>query len=393
MPPPARSSTRSPSTTPGTSPTALNGGGDNIPLDRRRRRRRSGSPSTTRPTARPSTRSRWPAGYTPADDALVADPVRAGRRGQAVLLRDDRPVRQRRPANDTGGLTGDRLTTGFDPTDKGFYEGGDLAGLHDQARLHRGPRHDRDLADPVVQEPAGAGRRARRLAPATTATGSPTSPRSTRTSARTPSSRRSSPTRTREGIKVYFDIITNHTADVISYAQQDRTRYIDQATSRTRTRTATSSTSRDYAAAPTVPDAGRRDVLPVHAGRRRQAEEHVKVPAWLNDPTLYHNRGDSTFAGESTTYGDFAGLDDLMTEHPTVVNGFVDVYDALGRPRRRRLPHRHREARELRVLAEVRRRPSRPAAASIGNPDFFMFGEVYDADPAKLSPLHAQRPT
>ena len=29
-------------------------------------------------------------------------------------------------ANDTGGLTGDRLQTGFDPTDKGFYHGGDL---------------------------------------------------------------------------------------------------------------------------------------------------------------------------------------------------------------------------------------------------------------------------
>ena len=29
------------------------------------------------------------------------------------------------------------------------------------------------------------------------------------------------------------------------------------------------------------------------------ADKTVKVPAWLNDPTLYHNRGDSTFAGES----------------------------------------------------------------------------------------------
>ena len=29
-------------------------------------------------------------------------------------------------ANDTGGLTGGRLATGFDPADKGFYHGGDL---------------------------------------------------------------------------------------------------------------------------------------------------------------------------------------------------------------------------------------------------------------------------
>ena len=33
------------------------------------------------------------------------------------------------PANDRGGLKGDRLVTGFDPTAKGFYHGGDLKGL------------------------------------------------------------------------------------------------------------------------------------------------------------------------------------------------------------------------------------------------------------------------
>ena len=32
-------------------------------------------------------------------------------------------------ANDSGGLSGTRSVTGFDPTDKGYYHGGDLAGL------------------------------------------------------------------------------------------------------------------------------------------------------------------------------------------------------------------------------------------------------------------------
>ena len=32
-------------------------------------------------------------------------------------------------SNDRGGLTGDRLKTGFDPTSKGFYNGGDIKGL------------------------------------------------------------------------------------------------------------------------------------------------------------------------------------------------------------------------------------------------------------------------
>ena len=46
-------------------------------------------------------------------------------------------------ANDTGGLGGDPLVSGFDPTKKGFYNGGDLKGLRSQARLHPGPRHRR----------------------------------------------------------------------------------------------------------------------------------------------------------------------------------------------------------------------------------------------------------
>lgn len=33
------------------------------------------------------------------------------------------------PSNDRGGIAGDRLKTGYDPTAKGFYHGGDLKGL------------------------------------------------------------------------------------------------------------------------------------------------------------------------------------------------------------------------------------------------------------------------
>lgn len=36
------------------------------------------------------------------------------------------------PTNDQGKVTGDRLKTGFDPAHKGFYHGGDLAGLLDK---------------------------------------------------------------------------------------------------------------------------------------------------------------------------------------------------------------------------------------------------------------------
>ena len=57
-----------------------------------------------------------------------------------------------------------------------------------------------------------------------------------------------------------------------------------------------------------------------------KGEERVKVPAWLNDITLYHNRGNSYWRGESIVYGDFVGLDDIATENPRVVQGFIDVF-------------------------------------------------------------------
>ena len=52
----------------------------------------------------------------------------------------------------------------------------------------------------------------------------------------------------------------------------------------------------------------------------------LKNPAWLNDPLLYHNRGDTSFTGENSLYGDFFGLDDLWTERREVVEGMVDIY-------------------------------------------------------------------
>ena len=55
-------------------------------------------------------------------------------------------------------------------------------------------------------------------------------------------------------------------------------------------------------------------------------EENLKVPDWLNDVTLYYNRGNTTFIGENSYYGDFFGLDDLFTEHPRVVDGMIEIY-------------------------------------------------------------------
>ena len=111
----------------------------------------------------------------------------------------------------------------------------------------------------------------------------------------------------------------------------------------------------------------------------------MKVPAWLNDPIYYHNRGDSTFRGESSTMGDFVGLDDVFTENPRVVRGMIDIYcdwiDKYGVDGFRIDTAQHVNAEFWQqfvpaALACARRR---------GIPNFHMFGEVATSD---MDPAH-----
>ena len=62
------------------------------------------------------------------------------------------------------------------------------------------------------------------------------------------------------------------------------------------------------------------------AGSENPGDVNHKVPEWLNDVTLYHNRGNTTFIGENSLYGDFVGLDDLFTEDQRVVDGMKEIY-------------------------------------------------------------------
>ena len=91
-------------------------------------------------------------------------------------------------ANDTGGLGDDPLVSGFDPTAKGFYNGGDLRGLKSKLDYIQGLGTDAIWLTPIfknkaVQPEDGPPR-------ATTDTGSRTSPRLIPISARTPTSPR-----------------------------------------------------------------------------------------------------------------------------------------------------------------------------------------------------------
>jgi alpha-amylase len=114
-------------------------------------------------------------------------------------------------------------------------------------------------------------------------------------------------------------------------------------------------------------------------------------PAWLNNPIYYHNRGNTTFTGESSTYGDFYGLDDLFTEHPEVVDGLIDIHKDIITEfgvdgfRVDTVKHVNDELWEQfvpEILAH---------AATEGIPDFYLFGEVFEGDPANFTSHYTTR--
>ena len=111
----------------------------------------------------------------------------------------------------------------------------------------------------------------------------------------------------------------------------------------------------------------------------RRAASTLKVPAWLNDVTLYHNRGNTTFVGENSLLRRL--LRPRRPLHRAPARRARDdrhLQDLDPRLRHRRLPDRHDEARQRRVLAGSSRPTSCDYARAQGKREFFMFGEVFD---------------
>ncbi len=277
--------------------------------------------------------------------------------------------------NDRGGSADpDRLTTGFDPADQGFYHGGDLKGLRDKLDYLDGMGVTAIWMTPMFRnrwvQGSGADVSAGYHGYWTTDY-TELDPHFGTTN----DMRRLIRDAHRRGIKVFFDIVANHTADLISYAEGRQ----------------------DYVSTGAVPYldpsgkpvdiaeiAGQQD-FPQLTAPYTPVVRGQKKPAWLNDPALYHNRGDSTFSGESTEYGDFFGLDDLMTEHPAVVAGMKRIFtswiDTLGIDGYRVDTVKHVNTEFWQALAPHVKR----YAEQRGKKDFFVFGEVFDADPAVTS--------
>ncbi|MCL2731947.1 MAG: alpha-amylase family glycosyl hydrolase, partial [Actinomycetia bacterium] len=323
----------------------------------------------------------------PSDRALAAQAARHGdTREQFYFVMPDR-FANGDPSNDRGGLVGGRLTTGFDPTDKGFYQGGDLKGLTQKLDYIKGLGTTAIWMAPIFKnkpvqgtgKDASAGYHGYWITDFTQVDphfGTNDDLRKLISAAHA------------KGMKIFFDVITNHTADVIGntqntydylskgafpYLSADGTPF-DDSTYADGTKGFPKVTAASFPRTPTVP----------------ADEKDVKVPAWLNDPTMYHNRGDSTFAGESADQGDFSGLDDLWTERPEVVQGMERIYESwvkdfaidgfrIDTVKNVDMPFWTQWATALDRYA-----------AQHGRKDFFLFGETYSADPAVTSPYVTQ---
>ncbi|MFZ3497237.1 pullulanase-type alpha-1,6-glucosidase [Streptomyces sp. 5.8] len=325
----------------------------------------------------------------PSDAKLAAESARHDlTREQFYFVLPDR-FANGDPRNDRGGLTGSRLETGLDPTDKGFYQGGDLKGITDRLDYIKGLGTTAIWMAPIFknQPVQGTGKDVSAGYPGYWITDFTQVDPHFGTNA---DLERLIDKAHGKGMKVFFDVITNHTADVVDYREASYG-YLSKGAFPYLTKDGVpfdDSTAFNSGAA-----AGGKGKFPktdTDSFPRTPfvpaAKKNLKVPAWLNDPTMYHNRGDSTFAGESSDQGDFFGLDDLWTERPEVVEGMEEIYekwveefDVDG--------FRIDTVKHVDTGFWTQWATALDAyAARQGRKDFFMFGEVYSADTAITSP-------
>jgi glycosidase len=288
------------------------------------------------------------------------------------------------PSNDSGGATGPRNATGYDPSSTAYWHGGDFKGLtgtcmdtaHGLARI-KSLGFNAIWVTPAVVNQVSQGDSAgyhgywgldfTRVDPhlgtnqdfsAFTACAHSL------------------------GMKVILDVVPNHTGDVIQLTNGSAG-YSDAAY---RDCNGKAFKPAAYVGKSTFPCLSVQLMPRVPFVLASLAK--VKKPEWLNDLTNYHDRGDIDFSScDLTCYeqGDVFGLDDLFTEKPAVVNGLVQIYaDWITKYKLdgfRVDTARHVNAGFWRLWV-----PKMIAAAkSVGVDDFQIFGEGFIPDAIELS--------
>ncbi len=322
----------------------------------------------------------------PIDPSLIKAPVSHPVQDEAFyFLLTDR-FEDGDPSNNTGGIPGNEFDHGYLPTHKNFFHGGDLAGLTSRLDYLQDMGVTALWITPVFKNDV--------------LEGSGTNPDTSYagyhgywildfesidphlgTDAEFAAFVNAAHAR---GMKVYLDIVANHTGNMIQYLEGQYS-YRNKTDYPYRDADGNIFDDRDYVGMGTFPELDPLVSFPYTPTFADPAHATIKNPDWLNNPIYYHNRGDSTFAGESVNYGDFFGLDDLFTEHPGVVLGFIDIFTNtianynIDGFRLDTVKHVNIEFWQEVIPAVM------DYAVNNGKPDFFMFGEVFDYHTPTLS--------
>jgi glycosidase len=342
----------------------------------------TGTTSTTEgPAPDPTTTT-----AAPAQVGITAPVVRLPPTGEVIYFVMTDRFDNGDPANDTGGQAGgtadaDVLRHGFLPTDSGYYHGGDVAGLDRRldylaelginAIWVTPPFTNRAVQGNGTVGGSSAGYHGYWQVDYTNIDPHLGVNDEMRAFVEAAHNR---------DIRVYFDAVVNHTGDVIIF-EEDSVAYRPKEAWPFRDAGGEAFDDRDHAGGGDFPDLDASTSFAYTPTFALESDAATKAPAWLNDPIHYHNRGNSTFSGESSLYGDFFGLDDLFTAHPEVVAGMTDIYgsaiEAYGVDGFRvdTVKHVNDEFWDAFIPAIDE------AARAGGDDDLFVFGEVFSSDP------------
>ena len=281
--------------------------------------------------------------------------------------------------NDRGGLVGDRTITGYDPTDFGFFHGGDLVGLERRLDYIASLGFTAIWITPVARQvPLSPNAESAAYHGYWGAGFDEVDPRLGTMS----DMKRLVSAAHEKGLKVFLDVVVNHSGDVISYKEGES--YLSLADHPYRTKDGKRFNAVKLANSEQFPRLDSLDTQTSFPKTVVVSDSIRKSPAWLNDPRNYHNRGNFTSSGEASTFGDFYGLDDLFTESPVVAQGWIDVFSDWIRDvgidgfRLDTFKHVNVEFWQD-FLPEIRR-----VAAEQGKEYFPMWGEIYDSDPGRI---------
>ena len=281
-------------------------------------------------------------------------------------------------SNDEAGLTGFSAVTGYDPTDIGYFHGGDFKGLTSKLDYIQGLGFNSIWITPPVKNRYVQGDSAAYhgywgldFTTIDPHLGTEEDFKNFVTEAHS------------RGIKVIVDIVVNHTGDIIRY-KGDVYSYSDLASYPYKDCNGKKIDITKYIGKANFPKLCAAKSFPVPP-IVSEKNKNVKAPAFLNDITNYHNRGDSTFEGESSTFGDFFGLDDVFTEKPEVVAGWTKVWQDwitkfdIDGYRIDTAKHVNPEFWQAFLPAVLK------TAKAAGKSYFPIYGEVWDTDPNYLA--------